>query len=261
MKKKDLIKQIDDLNNQIDSLTKKIDYYREYSAVEDELIHRYSEREKTILDVLGKIYSFSDDILSNAEKKSKRKIAHANKVAKQTIDKAKKEADMIEAESIEKLNSYNASIQKYKLQLKQIAESAQKKIDNVESIVDLTEIADIKNEEKENIEKQEPEEFKLKLANPDDNPVALMHNIYKLQNRELPENINFPEIMDTKIVDNKKIKQISDFQKDSFKETERIPDTIGEPENAELHWVSELIHNDEDSSFDSLNFDIDKLPE
>ena len=191
MRKKELIHLLEERQQRVDYLMKRVE------TMED-LINGYREREQSVVDAMAGAHRAADDYMAEAVRRAESILLSARDEAESTLSAAKSTAETLkkdaETRSTELLKRTEATVAEYESTVKAynraIDESAAETLRNANKYIEILKgrklsLSDL-SEEVAGISAI-PTREDVALPDAEGDPAKLMHNIYQLQNREIPD--------------------------------------------------------------------------
>ena len=236
MKKKELLNKIEDLESTVQRLRNSID-------MQDVLIRQFQEREHKVIDTAVDLSERAESILSDAKQNASAMIEEAKDQASKIIMDAKMESAKMLSQAETAVSGYKDMIRQYSHALERAASDAS---------ANAKVFAQFAKKQMHQFDTKDFSEEAERVAPPErgahsdfedssEDPGAVMRNIYRLQNRDIPEEF--------------------------FEETEnRISSVQNDPEpsdETEIPKVSEIVsepeQSDKDTDLESLIDEILKV--
>lgn len=177
MRKKELLREIETLNARIKHL-------EECMKTQDRLLEGYQKREHAVVRAMQQVQANADKRLSEAEER-----------AKQIEQQAKQESARLLSQTEATAAEYRDAIERYNAALEYAAAEAAANAERFASFARGRKLAEAEIiRETEGLSSIPYREPVTELPDPEGDPAQLMRNIYRIQNRVLPE--EEPEIAD-----------------------------------------------------------------
>ena len=239
MRKKDLLKKIEELNAKVFQL-------EQYAGTQDALISAFKKREAKIVEVLQTAEEHAEILEADTQKRCARMLTDAESTAGKILKDAEESSERIVTEAKKKVEVYRRTVKEYNNTLLNAAKDAREKADSFALYArnQVLEPEELDAETDYFANKPSRETVSDEVAN----PAVLMHNIYKLQNRELPEDIVYPandEMREENVPRNLKRFVVGTSAEEPIEKKPVAPESVGEPEEAELKKVSELLDKED----------------
>ncbi len=229
MRKKELLKQIQEQ-------AERISHLEQCLKTQDDLIDEYQNRER-----------MSYKAIENAQKKAEEILGEANNRSQAILGTAENKKYHMISDAEETVRSYREMLDRYNSLLEQSARQAREGAEMFSSFVRSRIITEKTLDDGFDNQGALGSYFVEKLPDPEGDPAKLMHNIYKLQNRDIPA---FSENKDEEVAPD---------------DEERDPETImagilfdkkeQEPVEEKTETVSEVLKN---SGIDNSEMDGDQ---
>lgn len=182
MKKKELLAKIEDLENTVQRLRNSID-------MQDTLIRQFQEREQKVINAALDLAERTESILSDAKSNASSLVEEAKDQASKIVMDAKMESAKMLSQAETTVSGYRDVIRQYSHALERAASdaSANAKVfaQFAKKQMHQFDARDFSEETGRVVpqEKQQHSDFEDSA----EDPGALMRNIYRLQNRDIPE--------------------------------------------------------------------------
>ena len=182
MKKKELLAKIEDLESTVQRLRNSID-------MQDVLIRQFQEREQKVIDTASDLSDRADSILCDAKKNASCLIDDAKEEASRILMDAKVESAKMMNQAENAVSGYRDMIRQYSHALERAANDASA---NAKVFAQFAKKQMHQFDPKDFCEEADrvvpPERDTCSdLEDSSDDPGAVMRNIYRLQNRNIPE--------------------------------------------------------------------------
>ena len=218
MKKKELLSKIEDLESTVQRLRNSID-------MQDVLIRQFQEREHKVIDTAVDLSERAESILSDAKQNASVLIEEAKDQASKIIMDAKMESAKMLSQAETAVSGYKDMIRQYSHALERAASdaSANAKVFAQFAKKQMHQF-DTKDfcEEAERVVPSEKEPH-TDFEDSSEDPGAVMRNIYRLQNRDIPEEFFEESEMKTEAVQN-------DPDSADGNDIPKVSDIVSEPE-------------------------------